>query len=113
MRIVAIVGMPGSGKSVLADYLRTHGLPIMRFGEIVINEVKRRGLPVTPDNERLVREELRRQHGMDVCATFALPRIRALLATHQTLVIDGLYSLSEYTTLRRAFAHGNPAGSVA
>jgi dephospho-CoA kinase len=86
--------------------LRTQGLPIVRIGEIVLNEVKRRGLPVTPDYERLVRKDLQRLHGMDVCARFALPRIRAQLAEHPTLVLDGLYSLSEYTVLRGAFPQG-------
>jgi len=101
MKILAIVGMAGSGKSVLSGYLRAKGFPVLRLGEFVMEEVERRGLPITPENERFVREDLRRQHGMDVCAQLALPVIRAAQA--ELFVIDGLYSFSEYKTFRREF----------
>jgi dephospho-CoA kinase len=104
MKLIAIVGMPGAGKSVLSEYLITKGFFPIRFGAIVIGEVQRRGLPVTPENEQLVREEMRQQHGMDICAKLALPLIKGKLVEHQRVVIDGLYSLREYTTLRSAFA---------
>jgi dephospho-CoA kinase len=104
MKILAIVGMAGSGKSVISNYLRNKGFPIIRFGEIIIREVERRGLKITPLNEQIVREEIRIKHGMDVCANLALPLIRANLAEHQLVVIDGLYSFSEYKTLKREFA---------
>jgi dephospho-CoA kinase len=104
MKLIAIVGMPGAGKSVLSDYLSTRGFYLIRFGAIIIGEVHRRGLPVTPENERLVREEMRQQHGMDICAKLALPVIKLKLVEQQLVVIDGLYSLREYTTLRGVFA---------
>lgn len=101
--VLAIVGMAGSGKSQVTRRLAEKGLPTIRFGEIVIREVLARGLPVTQEHERAVREELRATYGMDVCAQFALPQIRALLADHAVVVIDGLYSFSEYKTLKREF----------
>ena len=36
MKIIAIVGMAGSGKSVLSNYLGTKGFPSIWFGEIII-----------------------------------------------------------------------------
>jgi dephospho-CoA kinase len=105
VKILAIVGMPGSGKSALSDYLKTKGFPVIRFGEIIIREVERRGLPVTPRNEQVVREDLRKQHGMDVCARIASPFIKKNLADNQLAVIDGLYSFSEYKTLRNEFGN--------
>ncbi|WP_414516199.1 AAA family ATPase [Nostoc sp. PCC 9305] len=103
VRILAIVGMPGSGKSVVASYLKDNGFPIIRFGEIIICEVEKRGLPITPQNEQIVREEIRRKQGMDVCAQIALPLIKAKLLDHQLVIIDGLYSFSEYKTLKEEF----------
>ena len=103
VRILAIVGMPGSGKSVVASYLKDNGFPIIRFGKIIICEVEKRGLPITPQNEQIVREEIRRKQGMDVCAQIALPLIKAKLLDHQLVIIDGLYSFSEYKTLKEEF----------
>ncbi|AUB35399.1 Dephospho-CoA kinase [Nostoc flagelliforme CCNUN1] len=103
VRIIAIVGMPGSGKSVVASYLKDNGFPIIRFGEIIIREVEKRALPITPQNEQIVREEIRRKQGMDVCAQIALPLIKAKLLEHRLVIIDGLYSFSEYKTLKKEF----------
>jgi dephospho-CoA kinase len=100
-RALALVGMPGAGKSTCAAHLTEHGLPHFRFGSVVTSEVARRGLPLTPANERLVREEFRAQDGMDAIAKRALPYLRHLLRDHDLIVIDGLYSFSEYTMLSR------------
>ncbi|MFQ3661221.1 MAG: AAA family ATPase [Chloroflexaceae bacterium] len=101
--VLAIVGMAGSGKSQVTRRLAEKGLPTIRFGEFIIREVQARNLPVTPEHERAVREELRATHGMDVCARLALPQIRALLAGHPAVIIDGMYSFSEYKTLKHEF----------
>ena len=100
-RVIAFVGMPGAGKSLCAAHMDELGYFYFRFGGIVVDEVHRRGLPLTPDNERAIREEFRAQDGMDAIAKRALPILRAGLAEHNTIIIDGLYSFSEYKTLKR------------
>ncbi len=106
MRVVAIVGMPGSGKSILSTHMKTLGFPVIRFGGIIIDEVKGRGLEITPRNEQIVREELRERLGMDACAQIAMPQIKSEMSNHQLVVIDGLYSYSEYSTLKQEFGSG-------
>ncbi|GAB1540589.1 dephospho-CoA kinase [Scytonema sp. NUACC21] len=103
VRVIAIVGMPGSGKSVVAKYFKNHGFPIIRFGEIIIREVEKRGLAITPQNEQIVREEIRQKYGMDVCSKLSLPIIKSTLLENELVVIDGLYSFSEYKTLKKEF----------
>jgi dephospho-CoA kinase len=100
-RALALVGMPGAGKSLCAKHLEAHGFFQYRFGGIVVDEVQRRGLPLIPENERIVREELRANEGMDAIARRALPLLKDALATHTSIVIDGLYSWSEYKLLQR------------
>ncbi|NWG16426.1 MAG: AAA family ATPase [Chloroflexi bacterium] len=97
---LALVGMPGAGKTLCAKHLEKRGFFQFRFGGIVVDEVSRRGWPVTPENERIVREQFRREEGMDAIARRALPLLQAALAAHGSIVIDGLYSFSEYKTLR-------------
>ncbi|MCU0511352.1 MAG: AAA family ATPase [Anaerolineae bacterium] len=101
IRTLALVGMPGAGKTLCARHLEQRGFFQFRFGGIVEDEVVRRGLPVTPENERIVREEFRAQEGMDAIARRALPSLRQALTQQRVIVIDGLYSFSEYRTLHQ------------
>lgn len=100
-RALAFVGMPGSGKTLCAKHLEERGYYQFRFGGIVVDEVIRRGWAINPDNERKVREEIRKNEGMDAIAQRALPTLRDALSRYRTIVIDGLYSFSEYRTLHR------------
>jgi len=95
---LVVVGMCGSGKSSVAAYLRRQGWPVIRFGDITMRELERRGLAVCEANERRVRQELRAEHGMDAYAKMLLPTIREHLA-RGPVVLDGLYSWSEYKYL--------------
>ena len=99
MNVVALVGMPGSGKSEVARVFVSGGYQKVRFGDITDDEVIKRGLNLSEENEKLVREELRRQHGMGAYAILNLPRIEAALET-SNVVIDGLYSWEEYKYLK-------------
>ena len=100
-RALALVGMPGAGKTLCALHLEQRGYFQFRFGGIVVNEVLRRGWTITPENERIVREEFRAQEGMDAIARRALPTLKTALETHHAVVIDGLYGFSEYKMLHR------------
>ena len=101
-RIAAIVGMAGAGKSVVASALTCYGLHYIHFGDITLDELKRRGLPVNEASERAVREEMRAMHGMAAYAVLNLGRIEAALA-EGSVVVDGLYSWEEYLVLKERF----------
>ncbi len=99
MKVVAIVGMPGAGKSEVAKVFEENGFTRVRFGDVTDEEVKKRGLELNEENERLVRELLRREQGMAVYARLNLPRIDLSLK-YFNVAIDGLYSWEEYTLLK-------------
>ena len=98
-RAVALVGMPGAGKSICAEYLEQKGFYKFRFGQIVVDEVAQRGLPLTPSTERIVRESLRDAEGINAIAQRALPYLTDALEQNQTIIIDGLYGFGEYKLL--------------
>ena len=102
MKIVSIVGMAGSGKSEVAARFEEKGYTRIRFGDITDEVVLKRGLPLTEENERVVREGLRREHGMAAYALLNKPKIDAALETGD-IVIDGLYSWEEYLFLKEAY----------
>lgn len=100
-RALALVGMPGAGKTLCAQHLQQQGYFQFRFGGIVVDEVVRRGWDINPRNEQIVREELRANEGMDVMARRAMPKLNAAFADRDCVIIDGLYSWAEYKTLQR------------
>jgi len=99
MKVVSIVGMAGSGKSEVARLFQEKGFATVRFGDVTDEEVKKRGLELNEENERRVRELLRKEHGMAAYARLNLPRIDSA-REHADVVIDGLYSWEEYTFLK-------------
>jgi dephospho-CoA kinase len=100
--LLVIVGMAGSGKSYLAQYLEKKGWRVIRFGALTMQELGKRSLPINEANEKSIREELRAKHGMEAYASLLLPKIQESLSAAPT-VIDGMYSWSEYKFLRKHF----------
>jgi dephospho-CoA kinase len=98
-KLVCLVGMTGSGKRVVADYLVEKGFGFLRFGQITLDIVKERGLEPTEENEKPIREEVRKTHGMGAYATLNIPKFDELLKKGH-VVGDGLYSWSEYKILK-------------
>jgi len=96
------VGMAGAGKSEVAGFFERQGFTRVRFGDITEEEIRKRGLALNEENERYVRQELRREHGMAAYARLNLARIDASL-TSSDVVIDGLYSWEEYTLLKERY----------
>jgi dephospho-CoA kinase len=102
--IVAIVGMPGSGKSEAAKPFVKAGFELVYFGHAVIEELKKRGLDVSEENERTVREDLRQKLGMAAMALLNIPKIEKMVAEGKDVLIDGLYSWEELVELRKKFS---------
>jgi dephospho-CoA kinase len=100
--LLAIVGMSGTGKSEAARYLaRRYRLPCFYMGGVVLRELERRRLALSPGCERKVREQLRRRLGMAAIAKLALPSLRQYFKSEDAVLLDGLYSAEELTYLRR------------
>ena len=98
-KIIAIVGMCGSGKSVASDYLESIGFKKIYFGGVTMEKLKEENLEVTPENEKYMRERLRKELGMAAYAKILLPRI-VEYSKDSDLVLDGLYSWDEYVVLK-------------
>lgn len=100
--IICVVGMPGSGKSLLSDELKKLGFAYLRFGQAVLDEVDKRGLEINEDNERKIREEFRSKHGMAAIALLNMKKIQEFLEK-SSMVVDGLYSWAEYKLMKKKF----------
>lgn len=101
-RIIAVIGMCGSGKSEAVKFFVEKGYGRVYFGEAVIQEVKQQGLHVNEENEKRVREELRMEFGMAVMALRSLDKIYEHLKAGN-VVIESLYSWDEYRLIKDKF----------
>jgi dephospho-CoA kinase len=101
-KLFAFVGMCGSGKSIACDVLKDSGWSYIRFGQITIDNLRANGESITPENEKRMREDLRKEYGMGAFALLSIPYIDAGLKKGP-VVIDGLYSWSEYKILMEKY----------
>lgn len=101
--IVCITGLVGSGKSTVSDYfVNREKCLFFRFGQIVLDEVKKRRLPPSEALEKQIREEYRQKYGMAAFATLNLDKLENLVKKGN-VVADGLYSFEEYKVLKDRF----------
>ena len=106
IKIIAVVGMSGSGKSVVVDYLTEKGFPKVYFGGMIYKEMKRRGIEITADgeSEKRFREMIRETEGKDWVVKQVIEEAKNLInAGQKRIVLDGLYSWTEYKILKKEF----------
>lgn len=106
VKLLALVGMSGSGKSIAVDYLTARGIPKVHFGNMIYKEMEKRGIERTPDgkSEKAFREAIRAAEGKDWVARQAVAETKDLIAAGQKrIVLDGLYSWTEYKIFKHEF----------
>ncbi len=115
--VLAIVGLPGSGKTEATEYLmKTTGWPKVYFGQTVFDEIEARDLEPTEQIQKEVREDLRKQHGMGAMAILNMPKIKEYFESDSVL-LESFYSWGEYLVTKQEFGdrfkvlaiHASPA----
>ncbi len=102
MRVVGVVGLPGSGKSEAAAVARELGLPVVTMGDVIRGACRERGLDPAEHHGQVARA-LREEEGPAAIAERSLPAIRAALAEHDAVLVDGLRSGVEVDVFEAAF----------
>ncbi len=98
MKLVVTVGMPGSGKDELVAVAQAMGLATLKMGDLVRDETRRRGLPLSVGNVARIASEEREKHGAGVWAQRSLPKL-----TETRMLVDGCRSDTEVTVYRHHF----------
>ena len=104
IKLVAIVGMCGSGKSTAIEYLTERGIPKVYFGGVIYKAMAEAGIERTEDgeSEKRFREEIRQKEGKDFVVKRAIQEAKKLIEAGQKhIVLDGVYSWTEYKILRK------------
>ena len=94
--------MPFSGKSEAVQIAKDLNIPVIRMGDMVWEEVKKRKLNLTSENVGRVAHELRIKQGDDIWAKRTIKRILKM-GISKCLVIDGIRNIKEITVFKDAF----------
>ena len=102
--IVCLTGMPGAGKSTVADSLMREGFSLISMGDLVRNEAKRKNLMPSDVNLGNLMIRLRNSLGAGAIARLIVNEIekRELTGGNASLniVVDGVRSIPEVRILK-------------
>jgi len=103
--IIALVGLPGAGKTDAAAFFTEKAFPVISFGKVINDYIDKEGLAHSEEVHKKVREELRVKHGKQALAVLNQEKLKKALHKHQIIVIDGMRSWEEYTYLKENMKH--------
>lgn len=97
--ILVVVGLPGSGKSTIAEFLREEDFDVIEFGDIWRELLKKAKIPLNdPKGTREFTRMLREKHGKDIYARYAVKKIRKSM---RHVVLMGVRSTYEMDYLKK------------
>lgn len=103
MKVFGVTGMPGAGKSVAVEVAKKYDIPVLRMGDFIWEEVRRRGLPITSESVAEVAMQMRTDFGPGVWAEKTVDRLKSMHP--EAAVIDGIRSEAELEVFRHRLGH--------
>lgn len=97
--IVCLTGMPGAGKSTIADGLKAKGFEKITMGDAVRAEAARRKIEPTGENLGKLMLELREKNGSGAVAELIKDQIAN--SKSDVILIDGVRSIAEVDVLKK------------
>tara|TARA_B100001093_G_scaffold520263_1_gene614071 strand:+ start:6354 stop:6911 length:558 start_codon:yes stop_codon:yes gene_type:complete len=94
-RVVAVCGMPGSGKGEFAQVLTENKIPVLSMGDMVRAEVRRLELEESPGIFGEIAAQLRTLHGEDVLAVRLADAVDTHLESNSLVLIEGMRGTAE------------------
>ncbi|MFQ6084988.1 MAG: AAA family ATPase [Candidatus Bathyarchaeia archaeon] len=99
--ILAITGMPGAGKTTVANEVsKVLRCPIIRMGDVIREEAERQRLKLTDENLGKIMLGLRRRFGPEVVAKRCLNWLAEI--DEPIVVVDGIRSYDEVKEFERS-----------
>ena len=97
-RILGVTGLPGAGKTMFCEAVHARSYDVFSCGEVVKEEMSRRGLPVTASNMASVSLDIRKKDGPAGVSRRLLSKIRT--SRSEVVAVDGVRSLEEVELLQ-------------
>ena len=102
MKVLGIVGLPGSGKGEFSKIADQMHIPVVVMGDVIRAEVRKAGLPPTGENMGIISKSLRERDGMAAIATACIPVVERFKS--EMVLIDGLRGDAEVRVLQKQFS---------
>jgi dephospho-CoA kinase len=102
--IVALTGMPGAGKTTVANYLAQKGIPLLIMGDVVREAAQNDGLEPTSGNLAKLMIRLREKNGPEAIAHLIANKIKTMKNEDKefaVVIVDGIRSMAEIEVLKR------------
>ncbi len=102
--IVALTGMPGAGKTTVANYLAQKGIPLLIMGDVVREASQNEGLEPTSGNLAKLMIRLREKNGPEAIAHLIANKIKTMKNEDKefaVVIVDGIRSMAEIEVLKR------------
>jgi dephospho-CoA kinase len=101
MKVICIVGMPGSGKSEVLEVFKENGIPTFNMGDIITKiEPEARGITEIDEYvESDIREDIRKELGPAAVAIRTVEEVRKLES--DTVAIGGVHTFEEIEYFRK------------
>jgi dephospho-CoA kinase len=100
--IIAVVGLPGSGKSTASQILKKHGFRIIEMGDMVRAQMKKHKVVINHLNLRNWSHDARVKHGKDIVAKWAHAIIKK---SRGDIAIMGMRSTYELHYFKKHLKH--------
>jgi dephospho-CoA kinase len=102
--IVALTGMPGAGKTTVANYLAQKGIPLLIMGDVVREAAQNEALEPTSGNLAKLTIRLREKNGPEAIAHLIANKIKTMKNEDKefaVVIVDGIRSMAEIEVLKR------------
>ena len=105
MRVLAIVGMPGAGKTEALNVIAEKGIAVFNMGNVVTRiEPEKRGIKeINEDIENEIRRDIRKKMGPSAVAIVTTEEIEKM--DTKTIAIVGLHSFTEVEYFKERFGN--------
>ena len=98
MKVIALTGMSGSGKEEFVLQAKEKGIPVVRMGDVVRNEVSKQKPELTDDNVGKTANNEREKYGFGIWAKRTVPLVKG-----DFVIIDGVRGDAELSVFRKTF----------
>ncbi|MGB9659906.1 MAG: AAA family ATPase [Nitrososphaerales archaeon] len=104
-KLILVTGMPGSGKSVVREVAEELGMPVLIMGDVIREEVKKRGLKEEAKSYEFVMRDIRSKLGDQIVAKMVAKKLEPIKT--DIVFIDGVRSLEEVRYFKTMAKHAH------
>lgn len=101
-KVIALTGMPGSGKSTASETLAGFGLPVVSMGNAVRSEMRKQGIEINDLNLREFAAKSREKYGPDYVIKLVSSELEKAFVSSDSVVLDGARNIAEIGFLKKA-----------